>query len=135
MNPITDIAQWLTSLQDRLCSALEQADGGARFHEDAWTRSEGGGGALGKVEPLEFGDDVGYDLRGCTLTVGRFTPIEAGQIGIRAGQAGGHGGIIDRNLEAVGQFATRPITPPAGPHLNRDVVPIENLISRHRLNH
>ncbi len=44
MNPITDIAQWLTSLQDRLCGALEQADGGARFHEDAWTRSEGGGG-------------------------------------------------------------------------------------------
>jgi coproporphyrinogen III oxidase len=35
---------FLTGLQDRLCAALEQADGGARFAEDRWTRAEGGGG-------------------------------------------------------------------------------------------
>jgi coproporphyrinogen III oxidase len=38
------IATFLTALQDRLCSALEQADGGARFSEDRWQRAEGGGG-------------------------------------------------------------------------------------------
>jgi coproporphyrinogen III oxidase len=31
-------------LQDRLCAALEILDGRARFREDAWQRSEGGGG-------------------------------------------------------------------------------------------
>jgi len=35
---------YLRDLQDRLCAALEAADGGARFVEDAWTRPEGGGG-------------------------------------------------------------------------------------------
>jgi coproporphyrinogen III oxidase len=35
---------FLTGLQDRICSALEQADGRARFAEDPWTRAEGGGG-------------------------------------------------------------------------------------------
>ena len=34
----------LTGLQDRICAAIEQLDGKARFHEDQWQRSEGGGG-------------------------------------------------------------------------------------------
>ena len=35
---------FLRGLQDRICSALEKADGGARFSEDAWARPAGGGG-------------------------------------------------------------------------------------------
>ncbi|MEO5813566.1 MAG: oxygen-dependent coproporphyrinogen oxidase [Rhodanobacter sp.] len=35
---------FLRELQDRICTAIEQADGGARFVEDAWTRAAGGGG-------------------------------------------------------------------------------------------
>lgn len=35
---------FLRELQDRICAAVEQADGGARFVEDAWTRAAGGGG-------------------------------------------------------------------------------------------
>ena len=31
-------------LQDRICTALERADGGARFQEDVWSREGGGGG-------------------------------------------------------------------------------------------
>jgi coproporphyrinogen III oxidase len=31
-------------LQDRICAALERADGPGRFHEDLWRREEGGGG-------------------------------------------------------------------------------------------
>ena len=35
---------FLRELQDRICLAVETADGGARFVEDAWTREGGGGG-------------------------------------------------------------------------------------------
>lgn len=38
---------WITyihDLQDRICAALEEADGEAKFTEDAWVRPEGGGG-------------------------------------------------------------------------------------------
>src|SRR5260221_13626440 len=41
---ITRVETFLRELQDRLCAALEGADGGARFVEDAWARAEGGGG-------------------------------------------------------------------------------------------
>jgi len=37
------VRTYLLALQDRICAALEQADGG-RFKEDTWNRSEGGGG-------------------------------------------------------------------------------------------
>lgn len=35
---------YLLDFQDRLCRALAEADGGADFIEDAWSREEGGGG-------------------------------------------------------------------------------------------
>jgi coproporphyrinogen III oxidase len=35
---------FLRELQDRICTAIEQLDGKARFEEDAWTRPAGGGG-------------------------------------------------------------------------------------------
>jgi coproporphyrinogen III oxidase len=35
---------FLRDLQDRICAALEAADGSARFAEDVWQRAEGGGG-------------------------------------------------------------------------------------------
>jgi coproporphyrinogen III oxidase len=38
------VERYLRELQDRICAALESADGGARFVEDAWQRAEGGGG-------------------------------------------------------------------------------------------
>jgi coproporphyrinogen III oxidase len=41
---IDAVAAYLTDLQDRICAALEAADGGARFREDRWERPEGGGG-------------------------------------------------------------------------------------------
>ena len=40
------VRDYLTGLQDRICAAIENADGEARFVEDAWTR-EGQGGLLG----------------------------------------------------------------------------------------
>jgi coproporphyrinogen III oxidase len=38
------VEHFLHELQDRICKAVEQADGQARFAEDAWTRPAGGGG-------------------------------------------------------------------------------------------
>ena len=41
---VETVDAFLRDLQDRICAALEKADGGARFVEDAWTRPAGGGG-------------------------------------------------------------------------------------------
>ncbi|MBD1581896.1 oxygen-dependent coproporphyrinogen oxidase [Pseudoalteromonas sp. S16_S37] len=38
------VKAFLLSLQDAICAGLEQADGQAKFVEDAWQREEGGGG-------------------------------------------------------------------------------------------
>jgi len=38
------IKDFLLSLQDSICSALETADGSTKFSEENWTRPEGGGG-------------------------------------------------------------------------------------------
>ncbi|ATC92880.1 oxygen-dependent coproporphyrinogen oxidase [Pseudoalteromonas tunicata] len=38
------VKSFLLDLQDRICAGLEQADGDAKFVEDAWQRAEGGGG-------------------------------------------------------------------------------------------
>jgi coproporphyrinogen III oxidase len=38
------VKAYLLDLQDRICKALADEDGGAKFVEDNWTRTEGGGG-------------------------------------------------------------------------------------------
>lgn len=38
------VLTYLRELQDRICAALEAADGAARFRSDTWERAEGGGG-------------------------------------------------------------------------------------------
>ncbi|EEG10189.1 oxygen-dependent coproporphyrinogen oxidase [Pseudogulbenkiania ferrooxidans] len=40
----TVVHAFLTDLQDRICAALQTADGGASFVEDSWQREQGGGG-------------------------------------------------------------------------------------------
>lgn len=42
--------QYIQQLQDRICAALEEADGSARFQEDHWERAEGGGGRTRVIE-------------------------------------------------------------------------------------
>ncbi len=44
MNDFDRVRAYLTDLQDRICAAIETADGQARFTEDLWQRAEGGGG-------------------------------------------------------------------------------------------
>ena len=38
------VRAYLLALQDSICAALEREDGTGRFHEDNWSRTEGGGG-------------------------------------------------------------------------------------------
>ncbi|MDW7748392.1 oxygen-dependent coproporphyrinogen oxidase [Halomonas sp.] len=46
---LDDVKTYLLDLQERLCSALADEDGG-RFREDAWDRPEGGGGRSRVIE-------------------------------------------------------------------------------------
>ncbi|NOY66907.1 MAG: oxygen-dependent coproporphyrinogen oxidase [Gammaproteobacteria bacterium] len=41
---INTVETYLLQLQDAICTALENEDGGASFQEDNWQREEGGGG-------------------------------------------------------------------------------------------
>ncbi|WP_120997199.1 oxygen-dependent coproporphyrinogen oxidase [Stutzerimonas urumqiensis] len=51
MNSQTEaVKAYLLDLQDRICEALAQADGGAGFYEDAWQRPGGGGGRTRVIE-------------------------------------------------------------------------------------
>ncbi|HSC06831.1 MAG TPA: oxygen-dependent coproporphyrinogen oxidase [Steroidobacteraceae bacterium] len=64
------VRTYLRSLQDRVCEAIETADGVARFREDLWERAEGGGG---RSRVLEDGSvferaGIGYsDVHGAKL--------------------------------------------------------------------
>lgn len=44
MNVKDDWIEYIEGLQNRICTALEEADGKAKFIEDVWQREEGGGG-------------------------------------------------------------------------------------------
>lgn len=53
-----ELAEWLKGLQNRICSALESADGKAKFTVENWDRPEGGGGitrVIGDGNVLEKG--------------------------------------------------------------------------------
>ena len=73
---IQAVRAYLDALQERICSALEAADGSARFVEDAWTRGEGEGGArpavagsltgLGRTRVLK--DGVVFEQAGVNLS-------------------------------------------------------------------
>ncbi len=46
----TSFTKWIHEAQDRICKALEEADGKARFREDRWDRDGGGGGRSRVIE-------------------------------------------------------------------------------------
>ena len=79
MSDFDQVRDYLTGLQDRICAAIESADGGARFDEDAWTRSEGGGGRTRILRDGAVFEQAGIgfsDVSGTTLP-----PIRVVQIG------------------------------------------------------
>jgi len=40
----TEFSDWIKQIQNKICAAVEKADGAAHFREDKWTREDGGGG-------------------------------------------------------------------------------------------
>ena len=69
------VKAYLLDLQDRICSALETEDGGARFVEDAWVREAGGGGrtrVIGDGKVIEKG---GSTFPMCSVRVCRPRPV------------------------------------------------------------
>lgn len=44
MSQVAQVKAYLQALQQQICDALAEADGQAKFVEDCWQRSEGGGG-------------------------------------------------------------------------------------------
>ncbi|MBI4418825.1 MAG: oxygen-dependent coproporphyrinogen oxidase [Ignavibacteriales bacterium] len=44
------VTDFFRSLQDSICTSLEQADGNGRFHEDIWKHESGGGGATRTIQ-------------------------------------------------------------------------------------
>ena len=70
MNDFDRVRDYLTGLQDRICAAIETADGSARFIEDAWTRAEGGGGRTRILREGAVFEQAGIgfsDVSGTTL--------------------------------------------------------------------
>ncbi len=45
-----NITEWLKTLQNNICQALETEDGLSKFKEENWTREEGGGGRSRVIE-------------------------------------------------------------------------------------
>ena len=56
------VKSFLLNLQDRICAALEQADGKAQFAEDAWSREAGGGGRSRVLKDGEVFEQAGVNF-------------------------------------------------------------------------
>jgi coproporphyrinogen III oxidase len=64
------VRDYLTDLQDRLCTELAATDGGAGFAQDAWRRAEGGGGRSRVLKDGALFEQAGVgfsDVSGATL--------------------------------------------------------------------
>lgn len=64
------VRDYLTGLQDRICAAIEGADGHATFSEDVWERAEGGGGRTRILRDGAVFEQAGIgfsDVSGTTL--------------------------------------------------------------------
>ncbi|HEV2331768.1 MAG TPA: oxygen-dependent coproporphyrinogen oxidase [Gammaproteobacteria bacterium] len=67
---IQAVETYLRSLQDTITSALERLDGKNRFHQDRWTRAEGGGGESRVLKGGAVFEQAGVnfsDVRGTKL--------------------------------------------------------------------
>jgi coproporphyrinogen III oxidase len=58
----TQTQEFFFSLQDKICAALEAADGAARFREDSWLREGGGGGRTRVMEEGAIFEKAGVNF-------------------------------------------------------------------------
>jgi coproporphyrinogen III oxidase len=70
---------FIHSLQDRICAALEQEDGLAKFFEDKWDRPEGGGG---KTRVLANGNVFEKGGVNTSVVFGEVSDVMRKQLGV-----------------------------------------------------
>jgi coproporphyrinogen III oxidase len=70
-------AEYFRGLQDRICAALEAADGAGRFRQDAWDRPGGGGGRTRVLADGEVFEKAGVNF---SEVFGEFTSEFAKQV-------------------------------------------------------
>ncbi len=56
------VSRYFMDLQDRICAALEEEDGGNAFVEDRWERAEGGGGRTRVLRGGELFEQAGVNF-------------------------------------------------------------------------
>jgi coproporphyrinogen III oxidase len=84
MSSIRDIwTNEIHDLQNKICVALEQEDGGALFHEDVWERAEGGGG---KTRVISGGNVFEKGGVNSSVVFGDVTPMMTAQLKIQGHQ-------------------------------------------------
>jgi coproporphyrinogen III oxidase len=81
MNMREKMSEMIHAAQDALTTSIEQLDGSGRFHEDQWTRPEGGGGRSRVLQ-----DGAVFEKAGCGVSIvhGELSKEAAAQMG------GGH---------------------------------------------
>ncbi|NNE29468.1 MAG: oxygen-dependent coproporphyrinogen oxidase [Saprospiraceae bacterium] len=78
-----DVAAWFKTLQDQICAGLEGLDGKARFEEDLWERSEGGGG---RTRVLQDGNLIEKGGVNFSIVHGKLNPKAAKALKIEASE-------------------------------------------------
>jgi coproporphyrinogen III oxidase len=69
--------EYFLGLQERICAALEEVDGGARFREDCWERPGGGGGRTRVISEGNVFEKGGVNF---SQVFGEFPPDFARQL-------------------------------------------------------
>jgi coproporphyrinogen oxidase (EC 1.3.3.3) len=58
----TRVSEFMQALQDSICQGLEALDGKAKFHQDEWERTEGGGGRSRVIADGDFLEKGGVNF-------------------------------------------------------------------------
>ncbi len=58
------ITTWFKELQDNICKAIQEADGGAEFKEELWTHTDNGGGRTRIIQKGNILEKAGVNFSG-----------------------------------------------------------------------
>lgn len=72
-------SSWIKEIQDSICHEVEKADGKEKFHEDKWSRPEGGGGITRVIQEGSVFEKGGVNT---SEVYGDITPVISSQLKI-----------------------------------------------------
>jgi len=82
------VHEYLLTLQDDICDALQLHETGTRFEEDLWERDEGGGGRTRVIADGEVLEKAGVNFSSVRRAAGTQRPHVAGD-----GSVAGHSSL------------------------------------------